>query len=367
MVSPTEVSSVLQPDRRYVSADQLLRIAWQTRYRALPVILVSAIIGVLVAFLLPQEFRAEARIMPEMNTSAGSLFKRLSSVAAFADLDLSEAEGMDAIRPDLYPNVLQSTPFVLHLIDQAVTMSDGRRTTVGHFLLPDSTGWSLKKWVSFREVESIRPVSAKGSGTVRLSNRQQELAEELDERISARQDTRSGIITIVASMPDAEVAAQVAQLALNYLTNYVTSYRTEKARKDLAFYTKQLAEARQRYQAAQLKVFQYNDNHRNLVLQTVAMERYRLDADVVTTEAVFAEMARQYEQARLKVQEQTPVFKVLEPPKVPHKRTSPKRTLIVLGFALAGWAVSMLLAIVQQPDVKAHLKTMVTSVAAEAV
>ncbi|MBN8826817.1 MULTISPECIES: GNVR domain-containing protein [unclassified Spirosoma] len=348
MVTSTKLEPSIQTGWWLLPADQLLPTVWKARQRVLLCTSLFAILGVVTAFLIPQEFRAEARIIPEMNTSAGSLFKRLSSVAAFADLDLSSTEGMDAVRPDLYPNVVQSTPFALYLIGQTVYPSDGSATTVGQLLLPDSTGWSLRKWLSYKKAIAIRPVSNRLKGTVRLSDRQQELVEEIGERVSAKLDTRSGIITIVSRMPDAEVAAQVAQAAMTYLTLYVTDYRTEKARADFAFYSRQLAEARQRFQDAQFKVFQYNDNHRHVVLQTVGMERYRLDADVTTAETVFTELSRQYEQAKLKVQEQTPIFKVLEPPKVPHQRTSPKRTMILLGFILLGLMVSVLSALVGQ-------------------
>lgn len=59
-------------------------------------------LGVITALLLKSEFRSEARIMPEMNNGSGDMFKRLASVAGFAGMDFAEAEGLDAVRPDLY-------------------------------------------------------------------------------------------------------------------------------------------------------------------------------------------------------------------------------------------------------------------------
>ena len=82
--------------------------------------------------------------------------------------------------------------------------------------------------------------SEKAAGTVRLSVQQQALAEEIGERVRARLDTRSGLITITAKCPMRR-GGTVAQLAMTYLTQYVTNYRTEKARQDLAFYGQQLA------------------------------------------------------------------------------------------------------------------------------
>ncbi len=337
--------------------DVVVRAVWQGRVWVLSITTAVVGLGVLVALLLPPQFRSEARIMPEMNNGSGDMFKRLASVAGFAGMDFAETEGIDAVRPDLYPNVLQSTPFVLHLIDQPVTTTDGQQMKIGQFLLPEDGRWSLTNLFSSTNKEDIRrPLPQKPGGPVRLSARQQKLAEEISERVMAKLDTRSGIITITANMPDANVAAAVAQFAMDYLTEYVTSYRTGKARQDLQFYTQRLAEVRQRYQAAQFNVFRYNDGHKYYVVQAATMEKQRLEAELTIAQTVYTELSRQFEQAKLNVQERTPVFKVLEPPQVPLKRISPKRTLIVLFSAVAGLGAGILYVLVRQANVVSRLR-----------
>ena len=359
-----------QPDlsvkrRRILPADVVLRLVWQGRVRILRLVSLFIVAGIVVALIQQPEFTSAARIMPEMNNGASDLFKRLSSVAGFADVDFSDGEGMDAIRPDLYPNVLQSTPFILYLIEQPASTITGKVETVGSFLATVNRGWAWKKWLALLKPEaSGYPTPKKPAGTVRLSVEQQELAEEIGERVKARLDTRSGLITITTQMPDAYVAATVTQLAMTYLTQYVTNYRTEKARQDLAFYGHQLAEVRKRYQKAQLGVFQYNDNHKNLVMLAATMDRQRMQAELTIAQTVYTELSRQYEQAKLKVQERTPIFKVLEPPSIPIKRTSPKRIVIVLCFALAGLLTGILSVLIQQADIMGQLRTVMTSDAA---
>ena len=48
-------------------------------------------------------------------------------------------------------------------------------------------------------------------------------------------DTRSGVITVSAQMPDPVAVAAVTQITLDYLTGYVSNYRTEKVRRDLGY------------------------------------------------------------------------------------------------------------------------------------
>lgn len=343
-----------------LSPEVFVRTVWRERSWIIMTMILFTIVGVLTALVLKPEFRSEARIMPEMNTGSGDVFKRLASVAGFAGIDFAETEGLDAVRPDLYPNILQSTPFVLRLIDQTTVTTGGQPITIGQFLLPEATSWSLKRWFSsLRKNKAYHPLSNGVAGPVRLSTRQQELVDEMGERVSAKLDTRSGIITITASMPDANVAAAVAQFAMDYLTQYVTSYRTGKARQDLQFYAQRLNEARQRYQTAQLNVFRYNDGHKYYVVQAATMEKQRLEAELSIAQTVYTELSRQFEQAKLKVQERTPVFKVLEPAQVPLKRVSPKRTLIVLAFMGIGFILAIGYVLIRQADVIGRLRTVV--------
>ncbi|QDK82610.1 lipopolysaccharide biosynthesis protein [Spirosoma sp. KCTC 42546] len=361
MATPTEFSPTLSANRwLFLPTDRVLRSIWQARFRLVMVTASFGLLGIVVALLLQPEFRSEARIIPEMNTGASDLFKRLSSMAGFVDVDFSDTEGIDAVRPDLYPSVLQSTPFILYLLDQPIVTNKGQAKTIGQFLLAVNAGWSWKQLVSIGQPDDDKRTTVRTpKGAIRLSMQQQELAEEIGERVAAKLDTRSGVITVTAQMPDAQVAATAAQLALDYLTTYVTNYRTEKARQDLSFYHRQLTEANQRYQEAQRALFQYNDNHKSIIRQSATIDRQRMEAELTTAQTVYTELSRQFEQAKLKVQERTPIFKVLEPPNVPLKRSSPKRMLIVLFFTLTGLITSVLTILARQADVAGRLKEIV--------
>ncbi|MBD2704803.1 lipopolysaccharide biosynthesis protein [Spirosoma sp. BT702] len=343
-----------------LSVENIFQTAWQGRVRLVKITAFFGVLGVIVALLTQPEFTSEARIMPEMNGGSTDMVKRLASVAGFAGLDLSDADDVDAVRPDLYPNVLQSSPFGLYLLNQSVTVQENQSTTVAN-LLAYHTNWQFLNWFRSETSSNSRFPTQVSGKPVRLTKQQQDLLDDVGQRISAKLDTRSGIITITAQMPDANVAANVAQLAMAYLTNYVTSYRTEKARQDLQFYTQRLQEARRRFQTAQYVAFQYNDQHKYYVVQAATMEKQRIESELAIAQTVYTELSRQFEQAKLKVQERTPVFKVLEPAKVPLKRTSPKRTVLVLVYTGTGLLVGLASLMMQQaaflPRLRATLQS----------
>jgi len=78
----------------------------------------------------------------------------------------------------------------------------------------------------------------------------------------------------------------------------------------------------------------------------IAAEYMRLLADYTVKQELRALLLQQYEQARITEVRDTPAITVLDPPKVPEKRSFPKRTRMVaiaFGFSLvAGVAISFL-------------------------
>lgn len=337
-----------------LSPGRIGKLIWRKRLWVVLITFLFAIIGITVSLLTKPEFISEARIMPEINQGSSDILQKLASVAGFAGLEFGETASIDAVRPDLYPNVLQSIPFILSLLDQKVPLKDGGQTTVANLLKESEKGWFSKDPTAVPKSDSLS--KNQNPNTVRLTQEQQDLLEDIQKRVSAKMDTRSGIITVSARMPDPTAVAAITQIALDYLTRYVTNYRTEKVRRDLLFYTTRLKEAKQRFEAAQYDMFHYSDQHKYMVVQAATMEKQRIEAELTISQVVYTELAKQFEQARIKVQEQTPVFKVLDPAKVPLKRSSPRRTMMVLSYTLVGFLIGCVYSIVVGLDTVGRLR-----------
>lgn len=298
---------------------------------------VFIIVGVLLSFIIPVEYSSEVKLMPELQRKTAASLRRFSDLIDMAGIDMGSASGsVEAIRPDLYPNVIHSTPFIIYLLYRPVVDVKNRKfSRLYDFLIEKDKGlFSTKK------KEKI-PVLNKENEPIALTKGQEEFIKSVQERINAGLDKKSGIISVYAEMPDPRVAALVVNEAVNYLKQYVEDYRTGKARKEADFLFDRLAEARRRYQSAEYALSVYRDQHKYIVTQLADIEGRRLQANLSFTESLYNELNRQYEQARLRVQEETPVYKVLEPAQIPTKRSQPKRTLIVLGFLIVGFVLSI--------------------------
>lgn len=301
---------------------------------------IGLLLGMLYAFSKSNEYSSEVKVMPEIQNKSSNL-GNLGSLAGLAGINIDNLSGgSDAIRPDLYPNVIQSVPFALDLLRQPVYSKEFKKTQLLDAYLTQHnegtvSGWlsSLLSFDSEKKEESIAPTD---KGVLQVTKQQDERVKEIIGRVGAEYDKKTGIVTITSIMPDPVVAATVAQRTLDYLTNYAIAYRTEKARQQVEFLNRQVASSKRRYQTAEITLSSYRDRNRSLFLNTAKIEEQRIQAEFMLAQDLYNNLSKQLEMAKIKVQEETPVFKTLAPAQVPLKKSGPKRTMIMAGFMVAG-------------------------------
>ncbi|AUD05054.1 GNVR domain-containing protein [Spirosoma pollinicola] len=340
----------IENDEIEIRLSDIVQFLKESRRRILIAAIAGLVVGALYAFAKPNMYTAQVTVMPEIQSKAAGL-GGLGSLAGLAGIDISGAAGggVDAIRPDIYPDVLKSIPFVLHLLNQPV-YSEKLKATMTFKEYRERIGKEgFMSWITGGSSDSKKdPENGKldpknFSQAIQLTKEQEELVKVIQANVTATYDKKTGILTLTATEQDPVVAATVVRLSLEYLTNYITTYRTEKAHKQVDFLTQRVSEAKGRYQSAEYAVSAYRDRNRNLFLQTAKIDEQRLQADYLLEQSVFNELSKQLEQAKIKVQEETPVFKILEPATVPLRKSGPKRTFIMIGFAVAGAFISLLI------------------------
>ena len=135
-------------------------------------------------------------------------------------------------------------------------------------------------------------------------------------------------------MQDPYVAATVLEAVVENLKTYVSDYRTSKARQDVENLSVICEERRQDYYDAQQAYAKYTDANKNVVLNSTKAEAQRLQQEMNLAYQVYSQVATQLEGARIKVQQDKPVFAVLEPVTVPYKKSAPSKAKILVVFTL---------------------------------
>ncbi|MDZ7936425.1 MAG: GNVR domain-containing protein [Emticicia sp.] len=330
----------------------MFKIIWKEKIWIVLITLLFAIGGVYYALTAREEFVSTGKILPEYQSKAGGL-GQFAGLASLAGVDISSAAGAgsDAIRPDLYPDVLKSTPFFLDLLKIKVKTKDSKEMTFGQF------------YDTFVLDNEIKPENTKikfpaSSQYIAISYQTEKNLKDLRERISATIDKKTGLISFSVKLPDPVVATIITDYCMNFLTDYITNYRTEKAKRDLNFLAERLDAAKGKYYNNQAKKAQYSDQYQlsMMKLQAADLQRERIESEYKISSTFYNSLLQKYEEAKLKLQQETPVIKVLEPPVVPNKKSEPKRAIIVLISVLLGGILGIIFGLIRKKNYKLVIK-----------
>lgn len=309
----------------------------------------GAVIGLVIAFSIPKEYTTSVKLAPEA-TDGKAAGGGLSSLAAMAGLG-SAASGVDAVYPQLYPDVVSSVPFTTSLFNVEVeTKNDGQKFTVQQYLEEEtkSPWWSAVIGAPFKLLGMIlssdeETGEGKALDNFCLTKEESALVEAINQRVSASVDQKTNVVTINVNMQDPLVSAILADTVVARLQDYVTQYRTNKARKDLEYAETLNEEAKDEYYKAQQRYAEYLDRNQGLAFQSAQITRDRLENETSLAFNLYNQTAQQVQKAKAKVQETTPVYAIITPATVPVKASSPKKLMILVGFtflafvACAAW------------------------------
>lgn len=297
-----------------------------------------AVVGILYSFLLPKLFTAQTILLPEYGMSGqGSFF----SMAVNADRG-----GAEKLVPELYPNILRSTPFGQYLLKQPVTDESGKNyPSLRQYFESDTTQSLVTRVKSlFRSKPALTKAqkSLPKSNIISLTIDEQAKISAAIGLVSINVDDKNGIITIECEMEDPVIAAMIVESAKEYLVQYVEDYRTSKTSNQALFLDERVKEAKARQDKAEYALSSYRDRNRNAFLNVARIEEQRLQAEYVLAQSIYSDLVVKLEQSKIKVKEEKPVFKILEPAKVPINKSSPKRFIIAFVFAVVSAILTLI-------------------------
>lgn len=312
---------------------------------------IAAVLGLVIAFSLKNFYTVKAELAPELSNSKSS---SMSSLAALAGVSLgsSTSSTTGALYPDLYPEIISSVPFVTSLFDIPVDVKDGKEIihtdlydyTLNYTKAPwwnkvialpfKALGWGMSL---FREKEAEEDPNAPAVvDPTHLTKKQAKAVKALRQNISVMVDKKTFVISITATAQDPKVAYDIADEVIKKLQKHVSGYRTSKAVADCNYYEKLNAEARENYYAAQQAYARYVDANQGLAFQRVRTEEQRLQNEMNLAYNLYNQTAQQLQAAKAKVQEETPIFAVINPPTIPIIKAGPSKAKTLLAIIFLG-------------------------------
>lgn len=300
---------------------------------------IGLVVGILIALGTPKQYTVSVTLSPEMGSGkSGGL---ASMAASFLGASVG-ADSPDALNATLAPDIVASTPFLLELFNARVVSQNKQiDTTFTAYLDEQKSSWmsyllkapgmaidGIKSLLTDKEEET----ATVQEGAIELNKKDAKKLEELRKQITAEVDKKTSITILSVTLQDPKVTATMADTVVSKLQQYISAYRTSKAKEDCQYLEMLYKERQQEYYTAQQRYARYVDANSNMVFQSTMAERERLQNDMNLAYQVYSQVAQQLQVARAKVQEEKPVFAVVEPAVVPLNPSGTSRKVIVVGF-----------------------------------
>lgn len=298
---------------------------------------VGIVLGIIIALSIPKQYTVTVTLSPEMGNEAktGGLASLASSFLGGA----ATSNSPDALNATLAPDIVSSTPFILELFNTRVQTLDGEldTTLITYLDKQKSPWWEYIMAAPSMAIKASKSIFAEKVDTTSVLNPFQLTEEEFDKVEKLRKvlladvDYKTAKTTISVTLQDPKVTAIVADSVVGKLQQYIIDYRIKKAKEDCAYLEELYKERQQEYYNAQSKYAHYFDSNRNIAFQSVRAEQERLQNDMNLAYQVYSQVAQQLQVARAKIQEEKPVFAVVEPATIPLQPSGTSRKVILIG------------------------------------
>ncbi len=303
---------------------------------------IGLLIGIVVAISIPKQYTVTVTLSPEMGSAKEGGLSGLA--ASFLGNGVTMGDATDALNASLSADIVSSTPFLMELSAMKIPVTRNEVMTLDTYLDEESSPWwSYVIGLSSMAIGGVKSLfiseedefmsSDKAShGTIELSKKESVKIETLKRKIAASVDKKTAMTTVAVTFQNPKVAAIVADSVVGKLQEYIINYRTSKAKEDCVYLERLFKERQQEYYVAQKKYADYLDSHDNIILQSARAEQERLQNDMSLAYQVYSQVASQLQVARAKVQEEKPVFAVVEPAVVPLDPSGTSKKIYVLAF-----------------------------------
>lgn len=328
----------------------MLRSLWDGRKTILICIGIFIVLGLVAALGMKRTYTVTSVMVPQMGDSKSGL----GGLAALAGFDMGGG-GMNngELSPLVYPQIVNSVPFRLEMIhtplhyqkcDTLISMFDYaqakyEKPSVFSYIMKYTIGLPgvIMGSLSGKPKEIVIPAGGgEGSGgpkPIVVSRDEQRLLSAMSNIIILSVDKKEGYITLTVNGSEPVQTAELALKAQQLLQDEVTRFRTEKSQADLEYIQARYDEAKEEAERYQVALAGSMDRLQNVVTTTANVGRERLQSKYNVANTVYMEMAKQLEQAKMKVKKDTPVFSIIEPVTMPNRPSNSRaKTLVIWTF-----------------------------------
>lgn len=354
-------------DDQVIDIIGIIKDLWNHRKFIIIVTTVCFVLGMLYFLGSERVYYSEAKLMPETGSEfsqLGQIFQQAENI--FGIQRRGEDEGIGVA---MYPYIVESIPFQIELMQKEVFFGDlSRRITIYEYFTEHYKPSPVNRFNDFlwnitlglpNTLQNIFNSLGRSSDEVPesidfsqfrnfeeptfLPGSVRAVANSVSDYISVQREPQSGLVIVGVALPDPIASTEMVILVKNLLQEYVIAFRTEKAISNLLFIEEQFEEAKINFEVLQDSLAKFQDRNINPARQSLVIQQDRLQFEVEMAFSLYSNIGRRYQEAKIKVQEETPIFRVHEPATVPARPSEPRLERILLGSLFVGFLGGIML------------------------
>lgn len=332
---------------------------WNGRKTVIIWTCVFIVLGLVAALTMKRTYTVSTTMVPQVGSKSSS---SLSSLASLAGIDLSSGSSGAELSPLIYPQIVNSVPFRKELmytpihyagVDTAVSMY----TYYTEIVKPTVLG-TIKKYtiglpgvilgaIRKEKPDLVLPGGVEADDSPKplvLTKEEVKILKVVGGSVSLAVDKKEGYITLNVVGSEPIQTAELAMKAQQLLQQEITRFRVEKSQSELEYIQARYDEMKAEAESYQEQLAKITDKTQNVTTTKDRIEHDRIQSKYNTANAIYSELSKQLEQAKLQVKRDTPVLTIVQPVTVPSQPSNSRaKTLIVwtfFGFILGcGWVI----------------------------
>jgi len=256
----------------------------------------------------------------------------------------------------LYSKIADSEEFSINLLNEQLINLEAETLTIKDYLSKDAGGFNLigfiKKYTiglfssDSPEEASLNPAL---SAYNFISVEDFKMISGLREKFSIELNDKEGYIKVIANDEDAFISTQLVSLVTKNLQSRIIALRTNKIKERLDYSKEQYDDKRSEFETLQNKVAQFKDSNKNISTAMFLSELEKLQSEYTLQENILMTLASEYNNNKIKLNKDTPIFSVIDEVFVPNLRSAPKRSLIVIIWIFLGFVLAVGYLLVKKP------------------
>tara|TARA_B100001564_G_scaffold353430_1_gene362340 strand:+ start:2345 stop:3466 length:1122 start_codon:yes stop_codon:yes gene_type:complete len=332
----------------------ILNKIWKGRNLIKNTIIIFFIIGCAKALLSPIVYESQTTFIPQTSDQNSSNNKGYAQLASLAGINLN-AESISSldnyISPLLYYKITESDEFSLDILNEELTFIDGSKSTVKEYILSMSNN-ILAKIIGFIKKYTIGLFSQDLKNETHDGNFPSEynfindddynIIKAFQKKFTIELNKKEGYVKVLAYDRDAFISTQLVKLVTKNLQSRIISLRTNKIKEQLEYTEVLYKQKRDEFEKLQMTLAEFKDSNKSISTSVFLSKLQMLQSEFDLQKSILTSLASEFNNNKIKLNKDTPIFSVIDEVSVPNVRSEPRRKIIVITYLIAGIFLSIL-------------------------